>query len=101
MGELFELICKKEKLKTSAHQLSVPKISGQKVSFDSHTAVGSLKVREVSLIETGLAHNTRSAKMDGSVDKIEDLEIMSEEVRYFQSSNFLQINRVSIGPLQP
>ena len=83
MGELFELICKKEKLKASEHQLSVPKIGGRKVTFDSHTAVGSLKVREVSIIETGLSKKSASCgsvDLSGNVEEINSLETMSEEV---------------------
>ena len=80
MSELFEMICEKEHLNTAEHQLSLPRMGGRKITFDSGTAVGSLKIREVSIIRTVLSDG-----MAGSVE-VEDecfedlLDIEGEEV---------------------
>ncbi|XP_068715419.1 serine-rich adhesin for platelets-like isoform X2 [Montipora foliosa] len=72
MSELFDLICKKENLDTAKHQLSVPRTGGRKVTFDSGTAVGLLKIREISIIRIGLSDNRRGSSELES-DSLDDL----------------------------
>ena len=80
MSELFDLICKKENLDTAKHQLSVPRTGGRKVTFDSGTAVGLLKIREISIIRIGLSDNRRGSSELES-DSLDDLlDFDGEEV---------------------
>ena len=67
MSELFEMICEKENLIPAEHQLSLPRTGARKVTFDSGTAIGSLKIREVAIIRTVMT----SQNIAGSV-KVED-----------------------------
>ena len=80
MSELFEMICEKEHLSAAEHQLCLPRTGARKVTFDSGTAVGSLKIREVAIIRTILSDNsTGSVEMED--ESLEDLlDIEGEEV---------------------
>ena len=69
MSELFEMICEKENLIPAEHQLSLPQTGARKVTFDSGTAIGSLKIREVAIIRTVMT----SENSAGSVE-VEDAE---------------------------
>ena len=83
MSELFETICEKEHLNTAEHQLSLPRTGARKVTFDSGTAVGSLKIREVSIIRIALSdNNVGGAEVEE--ESFEDLlDVEGEEVICF------------------
>ena len=95
MSELFETICEKENLNTAEHQLSLPRTGARKVTFDSGTAIGSLTIREVSIIRTVLsANNVGSAEVEeGSFEDLLDVE--GEEVICFFISQSLFVLFVS------
>ena len=81
MSELFEMICEKEQLNPSEHQLSLPRIGTRRVTFDSGTAVGSLRIREVAIIRTILSDSGAGSATELEEDSIEDLlDIEGEEV---------------------
>ena len=78
MSELFEMVCEKENLDTTKHQLSLPRTGGRKVTFDSGTAVGSLRIREIAIIRTTLSDSRRGSS---ELDVLEDLlDLDGEEV---------------------
>ena len=80
MSELFEEICEKERLNPAEHQLSVPRIGARKVTFDSGTAVGSLKIREVGIIRT-MASDSSTGSVEIEDESVEDLlDVEGEEV---------------------
>jgi len=83
MSELFEMICQKEHLNPAEHQLSLPRTGARKVTFDSGTAVGSLKIREVAILRTMLSDSgTGSGEVEE--DSFEDfLDIEGEEVKLY------------------
>lgn len=79
MSELFDMICEKEQLNPSEHQLSLPRTGTRKVTFDSGTAVGELKIREVAIIRTILS-DSGAGSVEMEDDSIEDLlDIEGEE----------------------
>ena len=80
MSELFEEICEKECLNPAEHQLSLPRIGARKVTFDSGTAVGSLKIREVGIIRT-VASDSSTGSVEIEDESVEDLlDVEGEEV---------------------
>ena len=81
MSELFEMICQKEHLNPAEHQLSLPRAGARKVTFDSGTAVGLLKIREVAILRTMLSgSSTGSGEVED--ESFEDfLDIEGEEVQ--------------------
>jgi len=83
MSELFEMICQKEHLNPAEHQLSLPRTGARKVTFDSGTAVGSLKIREVAILRTMLSDSgTGSGEVED--ESVEDfLDIEGEEVQLY------------------
>lgn len=82
MSELFEMVCEKENLDTTKHQLSLPRTGGRKVTFDSGTAVGSLRIREIAIIRTTLSDSRRGSS---ELDVLEDLlDLDGEEVTMLQ-----------------
>ena len=92
MSELFDMICEKEQLNPSEHQLSLPRTGTRKVTFDSGTAVGALKIREVAIIRTILS-DSGAGSVEMEDDSIEDLlDIEGEEVNmstYYLATVFL------------
>ena len=81
MSELFEMICEKEHLNSAEHQLSLPRTGTRRVTFDSGTAVGSLKIREVSIIRTVLSDNNCIGLAEPEEEFPEDLlDFEGEEV---------------------
>lgn len=81
MSELFEMICEKENLIPAEHQLSIPRTGARKVTFDSGTAIGSLKVREVAIIRTVMASESSAGNTEVEDESIEDLlDTEGEEV---------------------
>lgn len=81
MSELFEMICEKENLIPAEHQLSIPRTGVRKVTFDSGTAIGSLKVREVAIIRTVMASESSAGSTEVEDETIEDLlDTEGEEV---------------------
>jgi len=82
MSELFEMVCEKENLDTTKHQLSLPRTGGRKVTFDSGTAVGSLRIREIAIIRTTLSDSRRGSS---ELDVLEDLlDLDGEESKILQ-----------------
>ena len=80
MSELFEEICEKEHLNPAEHQLSLPRTGGRKVTFDSGTAVGSLKIREVAIIRTGVSDSS-AGNVEVEDESVEELlDTKGEEV---------------------
>lgn len=78
MSELFETICEKENLIPAEHQLSLP--SARKVTFDSGTAIGSLKIREVAIIRTVISQIS-GGSVEVEDESVEDLlDTQGEEV---------------------
>lgn len=78
MSELFETICEKENLIPAEHQLSLP--SARKVTFDSGTAIGSLKIREVAIIRTVISQIS-GGSVEVEDESVEDLlDMQGEEV---------------------
>lgn len=73
MSELFELICKKESLNPQEHQLSLPKIGKKELTYESDTVLGSLQIREVSIIYVGVASDNGEASVGTSPVKVESL----------------------------
>ena len=87
MSELFALICKKEALEPSCHQLSLPSVGNRKLTFDSETAVGSLKIREVSIVHVGAALDPSTGDTQwAQVDVMDLVDDEAEEVRNPQNS---------------
>ena len=82
MSELFDMICEKENLSSAEHQLSLPRTGARKVTFDSETAIGSLKIREVAIIRTMSTDSiTGSIKVED--DSVEDLlDVQGEQVTF-------------------
>jgi len=81
MSELFEMICEKENLTPAEHQLSLPRTGARKVTFDSGTAVGSLKIREVAIIRTVLTSQNSAGSSEVEDESVEDLlDAEGEEV---------------------
>lgn len=79
MSELFETICEKENLIPAEHQLSLP--SARKVTFDSGTAIGSLKIREVAIIRTVMTSQNSGGSVEVEDESVEDLlDMQGEEV---------------------
>jgi hypothetical protein len=73
MSELFDLICKKESLNPQEHQLSLPRIGNKEVTYESDTILGSLKIREVSIIYVGVVSDNGITSGEGSAGKVESL----------------------------
>ncbi|XP_031564661.1 titin-like isoform X2 [Actinia tenebrosa] len=73
MSELFDLICKKESLNPQEHQLSLPRIGNKELTYESDTVLGSLKIREVSIIYVGVASDNGEASGGTSPVKVESL----------------------------
>lgn len=81
MSELFEMICEKENLIPAEHQLSLPRTGPRKVTFDSGTAIGSLKIREVAIIRTVMTSETSAGGIEVEDESVEDLlDTEGEEV---------------------
>ena len=78
MSELFEEICEKEHLNPNEHQLCLPRTGARKVTFESGTAVGSLKIREVAIIRTGALDNS-VGNVEVDDESVEDLLDAKEE----------------------
>ena len=79
MKELFDLICGKENLNPKEHRLSLARTGTRKVTFDWNTAVGSLNIREVSVLRTPAGENSPGGV--GNEDAIKDLvETQGERV---------------------
>lgn len=80
MSELFETICEKENLIPAEHQLSLPRTGARKVTFDSGTAIGSLKIREVAIIRTVISQIS-GGSVEVEDESVEDLlDTQGEEV---------------------
>ena len=81
MSELFETICEKENLIPAEHQLSLPRTGPRKVTFDSGTAIGSLKIREVAIIRTVMTSQNTGGSVEVEDESVEDLlDTKGEEV---------------------
>lgn len=81
MSELFETICEKENLIPAEHQLSLPRTGARKVTFDSGTAIGSLKIREVAIIRTVMTSQNSGGSVEVEDESVEDLlDTQGEEV---------------------
>ncbi|PFX19373.1 Protein cordon-bleu, partial [Stylophora pistillata] len=78
MSELFEEICEREHLNPNEHQLCLPRTGARKVTFESGTAVGSLKIREVAIIRTGALDNS-VGNVEVDDESVEDLLDAKEE----------------------
>lgn len=80
MSELFDMICEKENLNPAEHQLSLPRTGARKVTFDSGTAIGSLKIREVAMIRT-VTSDSSTGSTENQVESVEDLlDVAGEQV---------------------
>ena len=81
MSELFEMICEKENLIPAEHQLSLPRTGARKVTFDSGTAIGSLKIREVAIIRTVMTSQNSAGSVKVEDESVADLlDAEGEEV---------------------
>ncbi|XP_078377063.1 LOW QUALITY PROTEIN: uncharacterized protein LOC144660326 [Oculina patagonica] len=84
MSELFDMICEKENLNPAEHQLSLPRTGTRKVTFDSGTAIGSLKIREVAIIRT-MTSDSSTGSIEVEDDSVENLlDIEGEENKILQ-----------------
>ena len=89
MSELFELICEKEALNPAGHQLSLPRVGTKKMTFDSETAVGSLKIREVSIINVGTTVDVTSEDMmNGEEEVVNLVDIEGDKVRNWKTAGY-------------
>ena len=82
MSELFEMIYEKENLIPVEHQLSLPRTGARKVTFDSGTAIGSLKIREVAIVRTVMTSENSAGSVEvEDAESVEDLlDTEGEEV---------------------
>ena len=82
MSELFEMIYEKENLIPAEHQLSLPRTGARKVTFDSGTAIGSLKIREVAIVRTVMTSENSAGSVEvEDAESVEDLlDTEGEEV---------------------
>ena len=81
MSELFDMICEKENLIPAEHQLSLPRTGARKLTFDSGTAIGSLKIREVAIIRTVMTSQSSAGNIEVENESVEDLlDAEGEEV---------------------
>jgi len=53
--------------------LSLPRTGARKVTFDSGTAIGSLKIREVAIIRTVMTSQNSAGSVETEDESVEDL----------------------------